>query len=81
MTDIYEILRQKELDVSRVQKEVEALRVAAPLLFADKEIEDHNQSTLPGSTAPLPINLQAEDDSPQQAQASGLSKARYWLGR
>ena len=29
MRDVYEVLRQKELEVSRLQKEVEALRVAA----------------------------------------------------
>jgi hypothetical protein len=81
MKDICEILRQKELDVSRLQKEVEALRVAAPLLFADREAEEHNQSNLPGSTAPQPINPQAENN-PQQAQASAWGdRAKRWLGR
>ena len=81
MKDIYEILRQKELDVSRLQKEVEALRVAAPLLFADGEAEEHNQPTLPGSTAPQPISPQAESN-PQQAQASAWGeRAKRWLGR
>jgi hypothetical protein len=60
--DIYEILTQKELDVSRLQREVEALRVAAPLLLADREAEDHNQPTLPDSAEPQPIDLQAEDE-------------------
>lgn len=39
MKEVYEVLRQKELAVSRLQKEVEALRVAAPLLLADGEAE------------------------------------------
>jgi len=45
MKNVYEVLRQKELEVSRVEKEVEALRVAAPLL------SDHDDSnvTLDGS--------------------------------
>ena len=47
MRDVYEVLRQKELEVSRLQKEVEALRVAAPLLLADGEAENDNQPTLP----------------------------------
>ena len=47
MKNVYEVLRQKELEVSRLQKEVEALRVAAPLLLADAETEDANQPTLP----------------------------------
>jgi len=80
MKDAYEVLRQKELDVSRLQKEVEALRVVAPLLFADGEAEDHNQPTPPGSTAPQPIHMQVENN-PQQAQASGWGRAKRWLGR
>ena len=37
MKNVYEVLRQKELEVSRLEKEVEALRVAAPLLAEDGE--------------------------------------------
>ena len=37
MKNVYEVLRQKELELSRLEKEVEALRVAAPLLSEDKE--------------------------------------------
>jgi hypothetical protein len=32
MKDVYQILREKELDVMRVRQEVEALRFAIPLL-------------------------------------------------
>jgi hypothetical protein len=32
MKDAYAVLRKKELELSRLQKEVDALRVAAPLL-------------------------------------------------
>jgi hypothetical protein len=32
MKDAYTVLRQKELEATRLQKEVEALRVVAPLL-------------------------------------------------
>jgi hypothetical protein len=32
MKNVYEVLRQKELELARLEKEVEALRVAAPLL-------------------------------------------------
>jgi hypothetical protein len=32
VTDFYEILRQKETDYARLRKEVEALRLVAPLL-------------------------------------------------
>ena len=53
MRDVYEVLRQKELQVSRLEKEIEALRVAAPLL-ADGEA-DRNEPTF----------QPAANDSPQ----------------
>jgi hypothetical protein len=39
MKDVYEVLRQKELEVSRLKTEVEALRIAVTLLLADGEAE------------------------------------------
>src|ERR1700694_3457350 len=51
MKNVYEVLRQKELELSRLEKEVEALRVAAPLLSEDKEGGNENKPTLAGSTA------------------------------
>jgi hypothetical protein len=50
MKDVYEILRQKELEVSRLHKEVEALRVAAPLL-TDVEGEDYDEPSLASTSA------------------------------
>ena len=46
MKGVYEVLKQKELEVSRLKTEVEALRIAIPLLLADGEAEDHNHPTL-----------------------------------
>ena len=40
MKNVYEVLRQKELEVSRLQKEVEALRVVAPLLDEGESDKD-----------------------------------------
>jgi len=37
MKNVYEVLRQKELEVSTLEKEVEALRIAAPLLSEGEE--------------------------------------------
>ena len=45
MRDAYEVLRQKELEVLRLQEEVNALRVAAPLLSEDGKTEDDKQPT------------------------------------
>jgi hypothetical protein len=41
MKDAYAVLRQKELELSRIQNEVEALRLAAPLL--DEGDTENNQ--------------------------------------
>lgn len=46
MKDVYEVLRQKELEVSRLEQEVEALRVVAPLLSEDGEAENDNHPRL-----------------------------------
>ena len=46
MKNAYEVLRQKELEVSRLKKEVEALRVAAPLLSEGDEAENGDDPTL-----------------------------------
>jgi hypothetical protein len=63
MRDVYEVLRQKELEVSRLQKEVEALRVAAPLL-SDGEAEDDR----PGPRLQRAIN---ETPQPQDRGEKG----------
>ena len=36
MRNVYAVMREKEIEVSRLEKEVEALRVVAPLLSEDK---------------------------------------------
>jgi hypothetical protein len=46
MKNVYEVLREKEAQLQKVQVEVEALRVAAPLLGDESEAE--NEKT--GST-------------------------------
>jgi hypothetical protein len=35
--DVYEILRQKEVDCARLQREIEALRIVIPLLAEEEE--------------------------------------------
>jgi hypothetical protein len=36
MRNVYAVMREKEIEVSRLEKEVEALRVVAPLLSEDQ---------------------------------------------
>jgi len=50
MKDIHEVLRLKELELSRLEIEVEALRVVAPLLSDDKEDDNDNKATSARST-------------------------------
>jgi hypothetical protein len=71
--------RQKELEVSRLEKEVEALRVAAPLL-ADGEAEDYNQPTS-SPVQQLIEDLQANDTPQQAGSAAWGDRAKRWLSR
>jgi len=80
MKDVYELLRQKESEVSRLQKEVEALRVIAPLL-ADAETEDYNQPTRATSAAQQLIEDFQANDTPQQARSAWGDRAKNWLSR
>jgi len=54
MKNVYEVLRQKELEQSRLENEVEALRVVAPLLSEDGDAENDNQPTLPRAVNDTP---------------------------
>jgi hypothetical protein len=51
MKNIYEVLRQKENEIQQLQKDIEALRVAARLLADDNELETVRTVTSTG-TAP-----------------------------
>ena len=54
MKNVYEVLRQKELELARLEKEVEALRVAAPLLSDEKESATDTAISKPTLTAAAP---------------------------
>ena len=45
MRNIYEVLRQKEADIERLKKELQALRVVAPLL--EEELLAETQAAPP----------------------------------
>jgi len=77
MRDVHEVLREKELEVSRLQGEVEALRVAAPLL-TDAEAQNTDQKT--ATAQPLSEDSQA-DDTPQPARPAWGDRAKHWLNR
>jgi hypothetical protein len=71
MKNVYEVLRQKEMELARLEKEVEALRVAAPLLSEGSEATE--TSNKPMAAAPVP---QQPIRIPQAAVAGAAPAAR-----
>jgi hypothetical protein len=83
MKNVYEVLRQKELELARLEKEVEALRVAAPLLSDEgKDLVDTPKPTLATTTAgqqPIRIPQTAVNAAAQPARAAGWEDtAKRW---
>jgi hypothetical protein len=83
MKNVYEVLRQKELELARLEKEVEALRVAAPLLSDDKEVSAEppkpTLTTAPVAQQPIRIPQPAVATAPPQARAAGWEDtAKRW---
>jgi hypothetical protein len=77
MKNVYEVLRQKEMELTRLEKEVEALRLVAPLLSEEKEMSsDVAKVTLPTAVnAPQqPIRIPA----PPVAVAAQPVRAAGW---
>ncbi len=80
MKNVYEVLRQKELELARLEKEVEALRVAAPLLSDEgKELtSDTPKPTLTAAQAQQPLRIPAPvaaAATPAPARAAGWEDA------
>ena len=69
MKNVYEVLRQKELELARLEKEVEALRVAAPLLSDDKDSTADTAVAKPTLTAAATPAPQQPIRIPQPAVA------------
>ena len=85
MKNVYEVLRQKELELAKLEKEVEALRIAAPLLSDDKEVvaEISEGKTVTASALPpqQPIRIPqpAVNPATQSARAVGWEDtAKRW---
>ena len=79
MKNVYEVLRQKELELARLEKEVEALRVAAPLLSDDKDLGSENTTAKPtlASSAPSP-QQPIRIPQPQVAAVQPTARAAGW---
>ncbi len=78
MKNVYEVLRQKELELTRLEKEVEALRLAAPLLSDEKESLMEMKPTLATAPPPQPVRIPpvvANQVAPPQARVAGWEDA------
>jgi len=53
MKNIYDVLRQKETEIERLRKEIQALRVVAPLL--EEELPNEIQVAAPPARAYTPV--------------------------
>ena len=85
MKNVYEVLRQKELELARLEKEVEALRVAAPLLSDEKEtVADTTMAkptltaTAPAPQQPIRIPQPAVNQTPTARAAGWEDSAKRW---
>ena len=85
MKNVYEVLRQKELELARLEKEVEALRVAAPLLSDEKESVTDTAMAKPTLTAaapapqqPIRIPQPAVNQGPTARAAGWEDSAKRW---
>lgn len=80
MKNVYEVLRQKEMELTRLEKEVEALRLVAPLLSEEKEnIAEVTKTALPtavnGPQAPIRIPTPPVVPAAQPVRAAGWDDA------
>jgi hypothetical protein len=58
MKNVYEVLRLKEIELAKLEKEVEALRLVAPLLSEEKEASEASRASINGSSLGQTVNQQ-----------------------
>jgi hypothetical protein len=84
MKNVYEVLRQKEMELIRLEKEVEALRLVAPLLSEEKEVAEMVKPLAtavngPQATARITVPSSPSIPPPQPVRAAGWDEtAKRW---
>ena len=68
MTNLYQVLRQKEMDIDRLRKEIEALELVIPMLAEDAQ---------PGSAPVFPSRSVVQHGVPQSGR-NGNRDAQGW---
>ncbi len=74
MKDIYEIIRHKEIELQRVQKEIEALQLAARLLDDSK---DMSRAAAPAPVTRETAGYTAPTPRPQPAIAPTVTPSAW----
>ena len=72
MKNIYEVLRQKELEMERLRKDIEALRIVAPMLMDEKE------QLAVGNTQSAAKSYTVQQGSEPPVGGDGAKTARVW---
>ena len=84
MKNVYEVLRQKEMELTRLEKEVEALRLVAPLLSEEKEMGSEKPVLAtavggPQAAPRIPVPSSPSIPAPQPVRAAGWEDtAKRW---
>ena len=88
MIDVHELLRTKENDLIRIRKEIEALRLVAPLLSDSEAAVSPTNFRSAETRLPLEVNAARENLSQDQSQPDDTSEAilpkrtlRDWFSR
>ena len=68
MTNLYQVLRQKEMDIDRLRKEIEALQLVIPMLAEDEQ----------PVSAPVSPSRSVERHGVPQPGRSGNGGAQRW---
>jgi hypothetical protein len=84
MKNVYEVLRQKEMELTRLEREVEALRLVAPLLSEEKEnladiLKPALANAVNGPQATPRVTAPPATPAPQPMRAAGWDdSAKRW---
>jgi|GraSoiStandDraft_5_1057265.scaffolds.fasta_scaffold477486_2 hypothetical protein len=69
MKDIYEVIRQKEADMERIERELEALRLSAKLL------EDNSRTVAVAASAVPAVSAPTYNTTPSRPASTGQPTA------
>jgi hypothetical protein len=71
MKNIYDVMRQKELEIDRLKKEIEALRLVAPML-------EEKEPAIATSQTPVTKTYSSPQQSDSVITADAGKAARVW---